>query len=165
MCLSYQFLYIQYFFIDMKKLMLVLFSIVIYGFCSAQSKEEVQKKAVEQTIIGLFESLSDNDSVSLKTLTTPDILLFEYGRVWTLDTLLALAYRPQKAKDFKRINTINFISTSIAKNTAWSTYRNKAEITSNGKQRIIEWIETVVLVRSNKKWRIKLLHSSVVKQS
>lgn len=149
----------------MKKLMLLLLSVIIYGLCSAQSKVEVQKKAVEQTIIDLFESLSEKDSVSLKALTTPDILLFEYGNVWTLDTLLRLAYRTARAKDFKRINTINFISTSIEKNTAWSSYRNKAEITSNGKQRVVEWIETVVLIRSNKKWRIKLLHSSVVKQS
>jgi Domain of unknown function (DUF4440) len=149
----------------MKKLMLLLLSVIIYGLCSAQSKAEVQKRAVEQTIIDLFESLSDRDSVSLKALTTPDILLFEYGKVWTLDTLLRLAYRGERAKDFKRINTINFISTSIEKNTAWSSYRNKAEITSNGKQRVVEWIETVVLIRSNKKWRIKLLHSSLVKQS
>jgi hypothetical protein len=154
-----------YFTFAMKKILLVLLSIAIYGLCPAQSKEEGQKKAVEQTVIDLFESLSDKDSVSLKALTTPDILLFEYGKVWTLDTLLRLAYRNERAKDFKRINTINFISTSIEKSTAWSTYRNKAEITSNGKQRVIEWIETVVLIRRNKKWRIKLLHSSVVKQS
>ena len=145
--------------------MLFVLSFIVYGLCSAQSKEDVQKKAVEQTIIDLFESLSDNDSISLKALTTPDILLFEYGKVWTLDTLLELAYRPTRAKDFKRINTINFISTSIEKNTAWSSYRNKAEITSNGKQRVVEWIETVVLIRRHKKWRIKLLHSSLVKQS
>ncbi len=145
--------------------MLFVLSFIVYGLCSAQSKEDVQKRAVEQTIIDLFESLSANDSISLRALTTPDILLFEYGNIWTLDTLLVRAYRPARAKDFKRINTIHFISTSVEKNTAWSSYRNKAEITSNGKQRVIEWIESVVLIRSNKKWRIKLLHSSLVKQS
>ncbi len=148
----------------MNKTLLFLAVLMCGCLGVTQSQTNSQGKAVEQTIIDFFETLSSGDSVKLQALSTPDILLFEYGGVWTLDTLLRKAFRPARPTDFKRINTIDFINTTVEKKTAWTTYRNKAEITSNGKNRIVEWIETVVLVRQQKKWKVKLLHSSLVKQ-
>jgi hypothetical protein len=69
-----------------------------------------------------------------------------------------------QATDFKRINTIDFIKTTVNENTAWTTYNNQAEITSNSKHRVAKWVETVVLVRDKKNWKVKLLHSTPIKR-
>ena len=35
----------------------------------------------------------------------------------------------------------------------------------NGKKVIVQWMETVVVVKENKKWKIKVLHSTLIKRS
>ncbi len=150
----------------MKKILLIVTLYVIsISVAKSQEKLSSDQQAVQSTIIQMFESLSNRDSVSLKTYCTSDILLFEYGRTWNLDTLINKAIRKNRAADFKRINTIRFIDTKVDKNVAWASYNNQAEIFQNGAQRKIKWIETVILVRENKKWKIKVLHSTLLKGS
>lgn len=139
--------------------------IISISFAKSQEKLSEDQKAVQNTVIKMFEALSNRDSVELRAECTSDILLFEYGRTWNLDTLIRKAIRLNKSKDFKRINTINFINTTVDANVAWATYNNQADITENGNHRTIIWIETVVLVRERKEWKIKVLHSTFLKKS
>jgi len=110
----------------------------------------------------LFDALSNRDTVSLKLSCTADIALYENGQVWNLDTLINKTIRLNTATDFTRINTIIFISTTISKKTAWVTYHNQADFTMHGKQGNVKWLETVVLVKAKKRWKIKVLHSTVM---
>ena len=73
-------------------------------------------------------------------------------------------YKNQSA-DFKRTNTFDFINTTTDKTTAWVTYRLQSAITRNGKQEKIQWLETVFLVKERKKWKVKHLHSTLIKRS
>ncbi len=146
----------------MKKLLLFLITLSLAGLLQAQKSDS--EKAVQQSLLKLFEALSDRDSSALKTYCTGDVLFFEYGMVWTLDTLIRRAIIQNQSADFKRINTLDFISTTVDHNVAWTAYRNKADITANGKQRTVEWIETVVLVREKKIWKVRLLHSTLIKR-
>jgi ketosteroid isomerase-like protein len=148
-----------------KTLLIVTLYIISLPVAKCQEKLSADVQAVQNTIIQMFEALSNRDSVSLKTYCTSDILLFEYGSTWNLDTLINKAIRKNRAADFKRINIISFIDTKVDKHVAWATYNNQAEITQNGVQRKIKWIETVILVRENKKWKIKVLHSTFLKGS
>ena len=52
-----------------------------------------------------------------------------------------------KSADFKRTNSFDFINTTIDGNTAWATYYLQSEITRNGKQKLVKWMETIVLVK------------------
>ena len=131
----------------------------------AQTALTQRQQAVQQTIIRMFEALSSRDSVGLKLYCADDIQLFEYGMVWTIDTLINKAIVLNRAADFKRVNTFDFTNISVDKKTAWATYKLRSEINSDGKQRIMEWIETVVLVKDKKRWRIKLLHSTLTKKT
>ncbi len=63
---------------------------------------------------------------------------------------------------FKRTNNLNFIKTEVKGNTAWVYYNNTAEMTINGKQRNANWLESAVLVKKDKDWKVKLLHSTTV---
>jgi ketosteroid isomerase-like protein len=149
-----------------KKYFLIVSLLLISALAAnAQEKLSENQKAVRQTIANVFDALSTRDSVSLKKYCAKDILLFEYGQVWNLDTLIRKAIKRNTASDFKRINTIEFLYTTVDKNTAWASYNLHSEITSAGKQSTVHWLETVVLVRQKKKWRLKVLHSTLIKRT
>ncbi len=131
----------------------------------AQQPQTNEQWSVQQTVINFFETLSDRDSVKLKNYCTDDILLFEYGQMWNLDTLIRKAIRQNTASDFKRVNTINFITSSVDKNIGWATYNLHSDIIREGKQVAIHWIETVVVVKERKRWKIKVLHSTLIKRN
>jgi len=143
--------------------MIIFFSGAV-SFSNAQVLTNDQK-AVQNTVIEMFEALSNRDSIALKKFCTSDILLFEYGKTWNLDTLIRKAIRLNTASDFNRVNTIDFINTTIDGNVAWATYNNQAHITQNGNRLTIHWIETVVLINERKQWKIKVLHSTFLKRS
>lgn len=149
----------------MKRITQLLIALSITGLLQAQEGLTANQRAVQQTVMNVFDALSGRDSVSLKLYCADDVTLYEYGQVWNIDTLITKAIILNTATDFKRINTIDFINTTVNKNTAWATYNLQSAITSNGKQRFIQWMETVVLVKEKKRWRIKVLHSSMIRQN
>jgi ketosteroid isomerase-like protein len=147
----------------MKKLQLFVTAISFSALLQAQSMESQQ--GVQQTVMKLFDALSNRDSVSLKQYCTDDIALYEYGIVWNLDTLINRAITLNTATDFKRINTFEFVNTTVDKDVAWATYYLKSEIMKDGKQASVKWLETVVLLNERKQWKIKVLHSTLIKRS
>lgn len=147
----------------MKKINLLLFTLFTAASLQAQQLLTKEQKAVQETVVNMFDALSNRDSVSLKMYCADDIRLYEYGQAWNLDTLINKAIRLNTAPDFKRINTIDFINTTISNEAAWATYTNRADITLNEKQITRKWLETVVLVKEQESWKIKVLHSSLIK--
>jgi ketosteroid isomerase-like protein len=144
---------------------LLVFAFSFTGSLQAQPPLAQSQQAVQQTVIKMFDALSGRDSVGLKQYCADDVALYEYGQVWNIDTLIAKAIVLNTATDFKRVNTFDFINTTVSKNTAWATYNLQSEITSNGKQRVVQWLETVLLVKEKRRWKIKVLHSSLIKQN
>jgi len=147
----------------MKKIIILLIATVLTRQLYAQGQLTRNQQAVQQAVLKLFNALSNRDSVNLKLFCADDITLYEYGQIWNLDTLINKAIRLNTASDFKRINTIDFINTTISKKAAWTTYHNQADINRDGKQTTVKWIETVVLVKQQKRWKIKVLHSTLIK--
>ena len=142
-------------------LIFFLFSTLLY----AQKQLSKTEQSVQQTVVKLFEALSNRDSVSLKNYCTADITLYEYGQAWNVDTLIMKAVTLNQAADFKRINTFDFINTTTDKTMAWVTYRLQSAITRDGKQSTVQWLETVVLAKEKKQWKVKHLHSTLIKRS
>lgn len=149
----------------LKKIVLLIITISLLTFLQAQQSLTKNQQEVQQTVIKFFEALSNKDSISLKNYSTADITLFENGSIWNVDTLILKAITLNTATDFKRINNIDFINTTVIKNTAWATYNLHSEITRNGKQATVQWMETVVLIKESKKWKIKVLHSTLIKRN
>lgn len=113
----------------------------------------------------MFEALSNRDSIQLKSYCTPDITLYEYGQVWNLDTLIRKAIVMNTSPDFKRTNSFEFINTELNKTKAWVTYRLNSVIYNNGKESTVQWLETVVLSKQNGQWKVKHLHSTLLKRT
>ena len=149
----------------MKKIIPLLIAIVLTGQLYAQEPLTTNQQEVQQTIIKLFDALSNRDSVSLKAYSTADITLYEYGQVWNLDTLILKAITLNPSADFKRTNSFEFINTTVDKNMAWVTYRLQSTISRDGKQATVQWLETVVLFKDKKQWKVKHLHSTLIKRS
>ena len=149
----------------MKKMILLLPAILCIALLQAQQSPTNSQLSVQQTVIKMFDALSNRDSVSLKAHCTADITLYEYGEVWTIDTLILKAITLNKSADFERTNTFEFITTAVDKNIAWVTYRLQSVILKDGKQATVQWLETVVLVKERKQWKVKHLHSTLIKRS
>jgi ketosteroid isomerase-like protein len=149
----------------MKKIPLLLIAISISTLLKAQVQLTTSQQAVEQTVIKFFDALSNRDSVSLKAHSTSDITLYEYGQVWNMDTLILKAITLNTSADFKRTNSFEFINTTVDKNTAWVTYRLQSVVLKDGKQTTVLWLETEVLVKEKKQWKVKHLHSTLIKRN
>lgn len=148
-----------------KKITFLIITVFLSTFLLAQELLAKEQREVQQTVVNFFEALSNRDSVSLKQYCTADISLFENGSIWNIDTLILKAITLNTAPDFKRINTFDFINTTVNKNTAWVTYNLKSEMSRNGKQAIVQWMETVIVVKEHNKWKINVLHSTLIKRS
>jgi ketosteroid isomerase-like protein len=149
----------------MKKIILLLPAILCITLLQAQQSTTNNQQTVQQTVVQLFDALSNRDSVSLKNYSTADITLYEYGQVWNIDTLILKAISQNQSADFKRSNSFEFINTTVNKTTAWVTYRLQSVIIKEGKQVTVQWLETVVLIKEKTQWKVKHLHSTLIKRS
>jgi hypothetical protein len=150
----------------MKKLLYVaVIFLVSVSNVRAQEKLTEKQQLVQKVIIDMFQALSDRDTDKLISNCTSDILLLENGIVWNLDTLTQKNSQNKAITDFNRINTIDFIDTKVMNNMAWTTYNNQAEVTKYGQHSIIKWLETAVLIKEGKIWKIEVLHSTLIKRS
>ncbi len=149
----------------MKKISLLLIAFSTSAMLMAQEQLTASQQEVQQTVIKLFDALSNRDSISLKTYSTAVVTLYEYGQVWTIDTLILKAITLNQSANFKRTNSFEFINTTVDKTMAWVTYRLQSIIFKEGKQATVQWLETVVLVKERKQWKVKHLHSTLIKRS
>lgn len=146
----------------MRKLASLLLVSIVTNVAFAQQSATKDQLEVQQTIIRLFDALSARDAQALRKECTTDVRFNEYGEAWPIDTLIHLAITKNTVPDFKRINTLDFVSTTIKGDVAWTTYNLHSQGASNGKDFSVNWMETVILVREAKKWKINVLHSTRV---
>ena len=149
----------------MKNIILLTIAISLTPFLQAQQLWTKDQQQVQQTVVKMFEALSKRDSAGLKALCTTDITLYEYGQVWNIDTIINKAITMNNAVDFKRTNTFEFISTQTDKKLAWVTYRLSSVIIKDSKQITIQWLETAFLNKQKKMWKLKHLHSTLIKRN
>jgi hypothetical protein len=123
-----------------------------------------ENKKIENSVIEFFEGLSNGDMERLKKYSTGNIKLIENGQVWTMDTLAKFT-SVKRAEDYRRVNTLKFIETEIKGNIAWTSYYNRADITSNGRSVVRKWMESIVLIKEDDEWKVRLLHSTPEKQA
>ncbi len=143
----------------MQNIKLLIIALLFSTIAIAQNAGKEQA-GVKQTIENMFATLTNADTAALKTFVTADVHFYEYGQVWTIDTLIQKMTASTSIKDFKRSNRFQYVNTTIKGNTAWVTYYLQSVITRNGKEDILNWMETVVLLKVKKNWKIDVLHST-----
>jgi hypothetical protein len=135
----------------------LLIQITSGGHAQTTTKE---KQAVQHTVEKMFKALGEADTAALKTYVTDDVNFYEYGQVWNLDTLIHKVMLSKAIPDFKRTDRFEFVKTTIQQNTAWVTYYLQSVFIRNGKEEIVNWMETVILINEKKNWKISVLHST-----
>ena len=143
----------------MKK---ILFTALVFAGLSANAQNAEQTR-VNQSLIKLFDALAALDMKGIKEFSTNDLMVLESGVVWNLDTL-ARKVDQLKGASFSRTNHLEFIQTEVKGNTAWVVYRNSADMVINGLEAYRQWLESAVLVKENKVWKVRLLHSTTLKK-
>ena len=149
----------------MKKNIILIIAFSITVSAQAQQRFSNEQQQLQQTVVNMFQALCDRDSTALKSYCFPDVTFYEYGEVWNIDTLISKAITTNQSADFKRINTFDFINVQAGKAEAWLTYRLSCVITKDAKQTRMQWLETVVLAIHKKQWKVKHLHSTLLKKS
>jgi ketosteroid isomerase-like protein len=147
----------------MRNVFLFMLLFLAASVCSnAQTQKSSEQGKVNQTITRFFDGIAALDIKAMKQCTTGDFLLLENGAVWNMDTLTN-KLSPLKTAGFSRTNHLDFIQTEVKENTAWVAYNNAADINVNGQKRNVQWLESAVLIKEGKEWKIKLLHSTALK--
>ena len=144
----------------MMKFKLLLIALLFTATAQAQTLSTQEQISVQKAIENLFAALTDADTVRMKKFTTNTVRFYEYGEVWPLDTLIRKVMKGKATSDVKRTNKFEFVNTTIHKNIAWATYYLQSTFTRNGKEELVKWMETVVLIKEKKQWQIDVLHST-----
>lgn len=144
---------------------LFLFLLLSASVLTSQNHWTQNQLMAQRTVINTFDALSNRDPSGIKSLCTEDVTFYEYGQIWTLDTLIHKAITTNTSPDFKRINTFDFIQTNVDKKSASLTYRLYSTVFKDGKQSLVEWLETMILARVKKQWKVKHLHSTLIKRT
>jgi ribonucleotide reductase beta subunit family protein with ferritin-like domain len=142
--------------------LLIIIAVITTLDTVAQKTPSKEQENVQQVIVKLFDGIAKQEMAQIKEQCTSNIMILESGEIWTLDTLIQKIGQKRPA-DFTRVNTIDFIDTQIEGNTAWTSYNNRADISVNGQQRFVTWLETAILFKEMNKWKVKVLHSTLVK--
>lgn len=141
----------------MKKILFLL--LCSFYTLSVNGQEKIKgQTAVEQTIVQFFDALSALDFDKMRYYTK-DIEFVEHGEVWNLDVLID-RIKPMVGKGLKRVNTFTFIKTVLKDNTAWVIYYNTADFEMKGEKDQAKWLESVVLIKDEGRWKLSLLHST-----
>lgn len=149
----------------MKKIATLLIAFSFTLFVKGQQQFSNKQHELQQVIVNVFQALSNRDSIALKSYCFPDVTFYEYGQIWNIDTLISKAIKNNRTTDYKRTNTFDFINVEIDKAQAWLTYRLTSIIVKDSNEVSMQWLETVVVAIYDKHWKVKHLHSTLLKKS
>lgn len=118
--------------------------------------------AVKRTIEDFYSVYYvDLDKKRYLSLLTDDYLLLENGEVMNADDDIALMPTPED--EYKRTDKFDFRKVKVHGDTAYTVHVLKSDITDkkNGNRKR-EYLESAILRRSGKRWRVALLHSTKI---
>jgi len=123
---------------------------------------QAEKDSIKHTIVQFFEGLSKVDPEHIKAYSSSDFYLLEDGEIWNMDTLIK-AVTGGVNPGMQRINSFQFEKIEQTGSTAWVSYFNTAVFKLKDRQVTVKWLESAVLLKEKKKWKIWMLHSTKLK--
>ena len=147
------------------RLFFSVFLFLITSGARAQKAGAADSTLFKKIILHSFDDIFSSWKLDkIEDYYTPDFTILEVGVVWNKDSLVQLlSKRLASGETIKRTNRISLLYFETEGNTAWGSYYNDAVISRNGgPERSVRWLESAVMVKDNKGWRIKMLHSTPV---
>ncbi|WP_052158412.1 hypothetical protein [Lacinutrix jangbogonensis] len=151
----------------MKHFFKLLF-ILTFIITSCQKEKETPEtnaeafKAVEQVVQGVFDDVwADKNEDAILKYQTDDFILLEHGEIWTNDTISNWCKKAKLRDDgSKRINRFDFFKARKEGNRVWMAYHNYAIFKKDTILGKYEWLESIVAVKQNSKWKLEMMHST-----
>ena len=150
----------------MKNLFIASAILVLFNCCSSNSNQsevnpELEKEKIHNTLTEFFDALANRDWDKYRTLTTEDMILIEHGLVWNNDSLIHAM--DVVFADYEINYSFDFIKTYVDGNNAWTVYRNQGIATSEENDMHFDWVETVIFIKEDGKWKINEAQSTLTK--
>lgn len=128
----------------------------------ARAQNAAAQQEIQAPVLRFFDAMAAGTEKAVAAEAAPGFSLLENGKVWNIDSLVNSVSK-YKGMGITRINRLDFISTEQSGNLAWVSYYNTADLTYKGRQIIMKWLESALLIREKRQWKIKLLHSTELK--
>lgn len=135
-------------------LITALFLLIALNPLRAQDAEILR---AQQTVTGFFDALAQMENNTLKSYVTNDFLLLEDAQLFRTADLLT-EMEKVRMFDIQRINTIKFFDGKRNGKTIWLTYQNTADFLMDNKKMQLNWLESAILVKQGRQWKIQLMH-------
>ena len=144
-----------------------LFILFVFLFTSPAFSQSADQLQVEQLIQNSFDEIfSKYDATKLTDFYTEDFLLLEHGELWDMAFIRDyLGKAKSNPNPPTRTNRFEFIKTVVEGDRAWVAYHNYATISRDGTVlRELYWLESATAIRTERGWRLEMLHSTRVDQ-
>ena len=125
-------------------------------------KEQQAIIEVTQLLQDVFDDIwSDKNISRIAVHHTADFLLLEHGEIWDNQTIADWCVRAQQRdQGVTRINSFELIDAKLNEDKLWMAYHNNAVLKTDSLTRNLQWLESVVAVKDNGKWKLELMHST-----
>ena len=138
---------------------------ILLGAACARSVSAADEAAAIKQFIKDYYSIfyTERDKQKYRSVLTRDYLLLEKGEILDVDGDLALM--PVPGSDYKRTDTFDFRTVNVQDDMAYAVYVLKSEIMNKKNESqngVWQWLESAILRRSGKRWRMALLHSTKI---
>ena len=136
--------------------------VLLGAACAPTGSAADDESAVKQLIKDVYSVFyGDRNRRKYRSLLTEDYLLLEKGEI--LDVEGEAKLMPAPGSDYRRTDAFDFRSIKFHGDTAYAVYFVKSKIvdTEHG-VRNGDWLESAILRRDGKGWRVALLHSTQI---
>ena len=116
--------------------------------------------AVKRSVADFYAAYSGFDKEKYRALLTEDYLLLEDGELLDIDG--DIAGMPSPETHPRRKDVFDFRSVKIQGDFAYAAYFLSSDISDDKGTRTRQWLESAILRRSGRGWRMALLHSTKV---
>jgi len=141
-----------------KQLAILAIGVLLVAGCTRRVPEADEPLAVRQTVSDYYAAFGGLDQQKYRALVTEDYLLLENGEL--LDIEGDVAGMPSPETHPRRKDVFDFRSVKIQGDVAYAVYFLSSDITDDKGARSRRWLESAILRRSGKDWRMALLHST-----
>ncbi|WP_437813627.1 nuclear transport factor 2 family protein [Sorangium sp. So ce1078] len=131
------------------------------GLSACQPNRTDSPEKLRSVIVSYFDCVSRKDFERMKTLTTPDFLIFENGKVIDNDGLIDII---KGSPITKATYSFDDVRINVDSNSGSMIYVNHGEFVKDDASTITrDWLESAIFKKVGNEWRLYLVHSTVKK--
>ncbi|XXT20172.1 nuclear transport factor 2 family protein [Sorangium sp. So ce429] len=136
--------------------------LVLAGALSAcQQNRPDSPEELKAVILAYFDCVSRKDFARMKTLTTPEFVIFENGKIINNDGLIDII----KGSPITRASySFEYFRVSVDNSSGSLIYFNHGEfVTKDANTLTRDWLESAIFKKVGGEWKLDFVHSTVKK--